>query len=120
MLQNVKAVDVYDFGATPMSSIKAPVDVRLQAEDYHVLPRAAARVAAALGEVKGLTSVSTSWDNDFTEARLNIDTNRAPGLWHDAGADCGPASPGRHSGGGQRQPCLHAESVCAPLFQPAV
>lgn len=51
-LQNVKAVDVYDFGATPMSSIKAPIDVRLLAEDYHVLPQAAARVAAALGEVK--------------------------------------------------------------------
>ncbi|MDZ7580811.1 MAG: efflux RND transporter permease subunit [Deltaproteobacteria bacterium] len=76
-LQNVKAVDVYDFGATPMSSIKAPIDVRLLAEDYHVLPAAAAKVAGALQTVKGLTSVNTSWDNDFTEARLNIDTNRA-------------------------------------------
>jgi len=78
-LQNVKTADVYDFGATPMSSIKAPVDVRLLAEDYHVLPQAAAQAAAALGGVKGLTSVSTSWGNDFTEARLNIDTNRALG-----------------------------------------
>jgi multidrug efflux pump subunit AcrB len=76
-LQNVKAADVYDFGATPMSSIKAPIDVRLLAEDYHVLPQAAAKAVAALGGVKGLTSVSTGWDNDFTEARLNIDTNRA-------------------------------------------
>ncbi len=76
-LQNVKAADVYDFGATPMSSIKAPIDVRLLAEDYHVLPAAAAKAAAALETVKGLTSVNTSWDNDFMEARLNIDTNRA-------------------------------------------
>lgn len=76
-LVNVKAVDVYDFGATPMSSIKSPVDVRLLAEDYHILPKAAKKVEVALGEVKGLTSVNTSWDNDFTEARLNIDTNRA-------------------------------------------
>ncbi len=76
-LQNAKAVDVFDFGATPMSSIKAPIDVRLLAEDYHVLPAAANKAAAALGTVKGLTSVNTSWDNDFTEARLNIDTNRA-------------------------------------------
>jgi multidrug efflux pump subunit AcrB len=76
-LQNVKSCDVYDFGATPMSSIKAPVDVRLLAEDYHVLPEAAGKAAAALGSVKGLTSVNTSWDNDFMEARLNIDTNRA-------------------------------------------
>lgn len=77
VLRNVKADDVYDFGATPMSSIKAPIDVRLLAEDYHVLPRAAEKAAAAIGEVKGLTSVNTSWNNDFTEGRLNIDTNRA-------------------------------------------
>ena len=76
-LKNVKAVDVYDFGATPMSSIKAPVDTRLYAEDYHLLPAAAKKVKAAMAKVKGFTSVNTSWDNDFTEARLEIDTNRA-------------------------------------------
>ncbi len=76
-LKNVKAVDVYDFGATPMSSIKAPVDTRLYAEDYHILPAAAQKAAAAMKTVKGFTSVNTSWDNDFTEARLEIDTNRA-------------------------------------------
>jgi multidrug efflux pump subunit AcrB len=76
-LQNVKSVNVYDFGATPMSSIKAPIDVRLLAEDYHILPAAAQKAAGALETVKGLTSIDTSWDNDFTEARLDIDTNRA-------------------------------------------
>ncbi len=76
-LPNVKAVDVYDFGASAMSSIKAPVDTRLYAEDYHLLPAAAKKVAAAMATVKGFTSVNTSWDNDFTEARLEIDTNRA-------------------------------------------
>ncbi|MDA8163925.1 MAG: efflux RND transporter permease subunit [Desulfobacteraceae bacterium] len=76
-LKNAKAVDVYDFGATPMSSIKAPVDTRLYAEDYHLLPAAASKAAAAMAKVKGLTSVSTSWDNDFAEARLDIDSNRA-------------------------------------------
>ncbi len=76
-LPNVKAVDVYDFGASAMSSIKAPVDTRLSAEDYHLLPAAAQKAAAAMATVKGFTSVNTSWDNDFTEARLEIDTNRA-------------------------------------------
>jgi len=76
-LQNVKAVDVFDFGATPMNSIKAPVNTRLYAEDYHLLPEAAKKAAAAMAGVKGFTSVNTSWDNDFTEARLEIDTNRA-------------------------------------------
>jgi len=76
-LKNVKAVDVYDFGATPMSSIKAPVDARIMAEDYHLLPDAAHRVKKAMDTVKGLTSTGISWDNDFTEVELNIDTNRA-------------------------------------------
>lgn len=76
-LVNVKAVDVYDFGATPMSSIKAPMNVRLLAEDYHILPEAGRQVAAAMAEVKGLTSINTSWDRDFTEAQLQIDANRA-------------------------------------------
>lgn len=76
-LKNVKAVDVYDFGATPMSSIKAPVNTRLLAEDYHLLPGAARKAAKAMGRVKGITSTGISWDNDFTEVELKIDTNRA-------------------------------------------
>ncbi len=76
-LQNVKAVDVYDFGATPLSSIKAPVNVQLQAEDYNLLPDASHKAAAAMQQVKGLTSIGTSWDRDFTEAELDIDSNRA-------------------------------------------
>ena len=76
-LQNVKSAEVYDFGATPMSSIKAPVDTRLYAEDYNLLPTAAHKAAAAMKTVKGFTSIGTSWDKDFTEARLEIDLNRA-------------------------------------------
>ena len=76
-LQNVKSVDVFDFGATPLSSIKAPINVQLRAEDYKLLPAASHQAAKALGEVKGITSVATSWDKDFTEAVLQIDTNRA-------------------------------------------
>jgi multidrug efflux pump subunit AcrB len=76
-LQNLKSVDVFDFGATPLSSIKAPINVQLRAEDYNLLPAASHQAAKALGEVKGITSVGTSWDKDFTEAVLQIDTNRA-------------------------------------------
>ncbi len=76
-LPGVKAVDVYDFGATALSSIAAPIDVRLRAGDYERLPAAAARVRRALAPVRGLTSVSQSWDGDFTEIVLDIDANRA-------------------------------------------
>ena len=79
-LRNVKAADVYDFGATPLSSIKAPVDVQLRAEDYTLLPAASHRAARALSHVKGVTSVNTSWDDDFSEAQLVVDPNRL--LWY--------------------------------------
>lgn len=76
-LKNVKYVDVFDFGATAMSSIKAPINVQLRAEDYTILPGEAGKVVSALYSIKGLTSVTPSWDSDFTEVRLNIDTNKA-------------------------------------------
>ena len=75
-LNNVKVLDVYDFGATPLSSIKAPVDVRLLSEDYDRLPELASIVAQRLQNVRGLTSVNTSWDKDFTEIQLDVDENR--------------------------------------------
>ncbi len=111
---------MYDFGATPMSSIKAPIDVRLLAEDYHVLPAAAAKAAAALETVKGLTSVNTSWDNDFTEARLNIDTNRALAYGMTPVQIAAQLPLAGLPVAVSAQPGLHAEPVCAPLFQPAV
>ncbi len=76
-LVGVKRVDVYDFGATAMSSIKAPLDVRLKAPDYRDLPEKGHEIAAALAKVPGLTSLSLSWDKDFNEAEVIIDTNKA-------------------------------------------
>jgi len=76
-LPGVKSVDVYDFGATSVSSIKAPLNVRLMAPDYINLPEMGHEVATALAGIKGLTSVSLSWDRDFDEAEVVIDTNKA-------------------------------------------
>jgi len=76
-LQGVKTVEVYDFGATPMSTIKAPLDVRLKAPDYHNLPEKGHEIAKSLTGIKGLTSLSLSWDQDFNEAVVVIDTNKA-------------------------------------------
>ncbi|GAB4337004.1 MAG: efflux RND transporter permease subunit [Desulfobulbaceae bacterium] len=77
MLPGVKTVDVYDFGATAMSTIKAPLDVRLKAPDYRDLPEKGHAIARALASIKGLTSMSLSWDQDFNEAEVIIDTNKA-------------------------------------------
>jgi len=76
-LEGVKRDDVFDFGATALSSIKATLDVRLSSPVVDGLPDAAHKVREVIRKVKGLTSVSTSWDKDFTEIELDIDENKA-------------------------------------------
>jgi len=77
MLKGVKKDDVYDFGATALSTIKAPLDIRIKSSDYEHLPQKAKEVLKAIRDIKGLTSISTSWDSDFNEIELDIDTNKA-------------------------------------------
>ncbi len=76
-LQGVKKNDVYDFGATAVSSIKASLDVRLKSPVVDGLVEKSHEVEQTLKEIKGLTSVSTSWDKDFTEIVLDINENKA-------------------------------------------
>jgi multidrug efflux pump subunit AcrB len=76
-LDGIKRNDVYDFGATAVSSIKATVDVRLSSPVVEGLSENAKKVAKAIESVHGLTSVSRSWDKDFMEVELNIDENKA-------------------------------------------
>jgi multidrug efflux pump subunit AcrB len=84
-LPGVTIADAFDSGATALSTIKAPVDIRLFAEDWHLLPNAAERVKTALQKVPGLSSVSISWDANTSEANLvlNEDKLRALGLTPD-------------------------------------
>ena len=76
-LEGIKRDDVYDFGATAVSSIKATVDARLSSSYIEDLSSASHKVANIIKDVKGLTSVSTSWDKDFMEIELDIDENKA-------------------------------------------
>jgi multidrug efflux pump subunit AcrB len=76
-LEGIKKNDVYDFGATALSTIKATLDVRLKSPYVDGLAEKSQEVKAALANVKGLTSVSTSWDKDFSEIALNINENTA-------------------------------------------
>jgi len=76
-LPGVKRNDVFDFGATAVSTVKASLDVRLRSPYVDGLGQKAERVKKALARVKGLTSLSTSWDKDFTEVKLDVDENKA-------------------------------------------
>ncbi len=76
-LEGIKRNDVFDFGATALSSIKATVDTRISSPVIKGLPEKSKEVAKAMQTVKGLTSVSTSWDKDFSEYVIDIDRNKA-------------------------------------------
>jgi len=76
-LPGLKRDDVFDFGATPVSTVKAPLDVRLLSPYVDGLGHKADEVKKDLSHIKGLTSLSTSWDKDFTEVKLDVDENKA-------------------------------------------
>ena len=76
-LGGVKKLDVFDFGATALSTIKAPLDMRIKSADLSHLPQKARELAKDIQHIKGLTSISTSWDKDFSEYELKIDKNKA-------------------------------------------
>ena len=76
-IEGIKRNDVFDFGATAVSSIKATIDTRLTSPYVEGLAEKSKEVKKAIESVAGLTSVSTSWDRDFTQIVLDIDENRA-------------------------------------------
>lgn len=76
-LEGVKRDDVFDFGATALSSIKATIDTRVSSPTIEGLADKAHKVAKAMQSVHGLKSVSTSWDKDVMEVELKIDENKA-------------------------------------------
>ncbi len=76
-IQGIKRDDVFDFGATALSSVKATVDARISAPTFEGMSEYSKKVAGALKTVRGLTSVSTSWGKDFSEYIIDIDRNKA-------------------------------------------
>jgi len=76
-IEGIKRNDVFDFGATALSSIKATVDTRLSSPYVDGLAEKSHKVEEIMKSVHGLTSVSTSWDKDFMEVELKIDENKA-------------------------------------------
>ena len=76
-LPGLKRNDVFDFGATAVSTVKASLDVRLKSPYVDGLAGKANEVEQAVKDIRGLTSVSTSWDKDFSEIVLDIDENKA-------------------------------------------
>ena len=75
-LPGLKSADVFEFGATAMSSIKAPIDVMITGPDPRVLAELGAEVKHRVEKAGGLVSVSLSWTLDKKEVLFKADKER--------------------------------------------
>ena len=75
-LPNVKYVDVFDYGATALSSIKANLDTTLYSDNIQSLNKAGNGILNILNNTKGVKSASKSWDMDKIEYEFKIDKEK--------------------------------------------
>ena len=66
-------VNVSVFGATPLSSIKANVDVMIKGSDPAILNKLADQVSTRLEKLPGLTGLERSWQGHANRVELNVD-----------------------------------------------
>jgi multidrug efflux pump subunit AcrB len=76
-IPGLASVDVYGFGATPLSTILAPIDVMISGPDLKTLDRLGREVEQRLYEtMRGVTSISRTWRLDTLEAALELDSGK--------------------------------------------
>ena len=76
----------FDYGATPLSTIRSTVDLMISGPDPRVLARLQTEVAARLRTVGGLTAVVPTWTMDRLEYRYLPDADRLSLYGTDAAA----------------------------------
>lgn len=70
-LPDLKSVDVFDFGATPLSTIRSSVDVMLSGPDLETLDRLGRNVEQRLrAHLRGAVSITRSWTLDAQEVQF--------------------------------------------------
>ena len=75
-IAGLKSADIFEFGATAMSSIKAPVDVMVTGPDPTVLAKIGEEVRERLLKAGGLKSVSATWNIDKKEVIFKANKER--------------------------------------------
>ena len=76
-IEGVRTFDVTEYGATPLSTTKAPLDLVISGPDVKVLDHLADQLMERLRGVKGLTDVRRSWYIDKPEQNIVIDPDLA-------------------------------------------
>jgi multidrug efflux pump subunit AcrB len=76
-IKNIHSIDVVDYGATALASIRANIDVTLSGSDFADLEKAGYMIEKAMRKTQGLVSVSKTWDSNKRVYELDIDEQRA-------------------------------------------
>ncbi|MFO7860737.1 MAG: efflux RND transporter permease subunit, partial [Desulfosalsimonas sp.] len=69
----IKSFRVSEYGATPMATTKAPVDIIISGPDPKILSRHADKAIQRLQGVRGLTDVRRSWHFDQKQVDVTVD-----------------------------------------------
>jgi len=72
-IPGIKYVEVFDYGATPMSTIKGNLDVMITGSDFKKLDAIGNKMVPVAYNVKGITSVSRTWDLDKISYNIKMD-----------------------------------------------
>ena len=76
-LGGLKSFRVSEYGATPLATTKAPLDVILSGPDAAVLDELGDAVLGRLTEIGGLTDLRRSWHFDKEELLFSVNADRA-------------------------------------------
>jgi len=85
-IAGVRSFRISEYGATPVSTTRAPLDVIISGPDAHVVSRLADETLNALKGLPGLVDVRRSWYADKTEYHVNVDPALAS-VYHTTSAD---------------------------------
>jgi multidrug efflux pump subunit AcrB len=72
-IPDIKYVDVFDYGATPLSTIKGNLDVMITGPDLEVLDKIGNKIMKTAYNVKGIKSLSRTWDYDKVSYNIDMD-----------------------------------------------
>ena len=75
-IKNIQSVDVVDYGATALASLRANIDVTLYSDDLNNLQKAGDMVADAMQKTGGVVSVSKTWLNNKKVYEFEVDEKR--------------------------------------------
>jgi multidrug efflux pump subunit AcrB len=76
-IPNIKYVHIFDYGATPLSTIKGNLDVMVRGDDLKELDEIGNKLLEIGYKTKGIVSVSKTWDLDKIVYDLKIDRQKA-------------------------------------------